>query len=212
MSDHATERASVLASVSRETAERLSIFISLLEKWQPAINLVAPSTLPAVWSRHVADSLRIPLLRPEPMIWADLGSGAGFPGIVTAIHLAQSGSGHVHLIESNNKKASFLRQVIAETGARASVHPGRIEQVLPEIAGLQAISARALASLTDLLSYALPAANTNPDVEMLFHKGLDYEREIDVARGRYRFDLVEHHDPKEPGSVILMIRGLKLKN
>ena len=212
MHQQSTASADLLRGVSRETAERLQVYVGLVEKWQPAINLIAPSTLPSIWDRHIADSLQIVRLRPEPLEWADLGSGAGFPGLVTAIHLAAIGSGHVHLIESNNKKAAFLRQVIAETGARASVHPARIETVLPSIGQIDAISARALASLETLLEYASDAALKNRNLELWLHKGLDYGREIDAARGRFDFDLIEHPSPLESGSVLLCIRGLQLKD
>ena len=198
--------------VSRETAERLKIYVSLVRKWQPAINLIAPSTLPFIWTRHITDSLQIGRLRPEPLYWADLGSGAGFPGLVTAILLAEGNAGHVHLIESNNKKASFLRQVIAQTGARASVHADRIEAVLPRLEKIEAVSARALSSLTGLLDYCDPIARRNEKLELWFHKGLDYAREIEAARGRYDFHLIEHPSPVESGSVLLCIRGLKHKD
>ena len=137
--------------VSRETEARLDRFVSHFEKWAKAINLVAPSTRQQIWDRHIADSAQLFQLAPEPRTWIDLGSGGGFPGIVTAIFLAEAGEGWVHLIESNNKKASFLRTAIRETGARASVHAIRAETAPAEIEHPQLMSARALASLDQLL-------------------------------------------------------------
>ncbi len=194
--------------VSRETEERLTIFVALFQKWAKAINLVAPSTLLEVWNRHIVDSAQIYALRPGARIWADLGSGGGFPGIVTGILLAGIGDGWVHLVESNNKKAAFLRTAILETGARASVHAIRIEQAPAVIERCDAISARALADLDLLLEFGLPWAERNPDLSFFLHKGRDYQREVDKALGRWRFDLVKHASVVEPDSVVLEIAKL----
>ena len=117
-----------IVPVSRETAERLAAYVALLRKWQRAENLIAPSTLPAIWRRHVADSAQLVALFPEARRWLDLGSGAGFPGLVVAILGAEHADTAVHLVESNRKKCAFLRQAIRETGAPAIVHEGRIEE------------------------------------------------------------------------------------
>ncbi|WLR97086.1 16S rRNA (guanine(527)-N(7))-methyltransferase RsmG [Shinella sumterensis] len=194
--------------VSRETEERLTIFVALFQKWAKAINLVAPSTLLEVWNRHIVDSAQIYALRPGARVWADLGSGGGFPGIVTGILLAGIGDGWVHLVESNNKKAAFLRTAILETGARASVHAIRIEQAPAVIERCDAISARALADLDLLLEFGLPWAERNPDLTFFLHKGRDYQREVDKALGRWRFDLVKHASVVEPDSVVLEIAKL----
>src|SRR5262245_30662832 len=127
--------------VSRETHERLSIFADLFQKWSKSINLVAPSTRDDLWNRHIADSSQIFQLFPIPAQWIDLGSGGGFPGVITAIFLAERNDGWVHLVESNNKKAAFLRIALAETGARGSVHPIRIEQAPVQLPVCDAISA-----------------------------------------------------------------------
>lgn len=191
--------------VSRETEQSLTIFVALFQKWAKAINLVAPSTLSEVWNRHIVDSAQIYALRPGARVWADLGSGGGFPGIVTGILLAGIGDGWVHLVESNNKKAAFLRTAILETGARASVHAIRIEQAPAVIERCDAISARALADLDLLLEFGLPWAERNPDLSFFLHKGRDYQREVDKALGRWRFDLVKHASVVEPDSVVLEI-------
>ena len=198
-------------NVSRETVDRLNSFVALFQKWAKAINLVAPSTVSEVWRRHVVDSAQIVALHSGPRNWVDLGSGGGFPGIVTGILLAQTGGGWVHLVESNNKKAAFLRTAILETGARASVHAIRIEEAPAVIAECDAISARALADLDLLLDFGLPWVERNPDLRFFLHKGRDYQREIDKALGRWRFDLVKHASVVEPDSVVLEVSNLSRK-
>lgn len=197
--------------VSRETMDRLDAFVALFQKWARTINLVAPSTLSETWNRHIVDSLQISALHPGLSTWVDLGSGGGFPGIVTGILLAGMGDGWVHLVESNNKKAAFLRTAIRETGARASVHAIRIEEAPAIIDRCDAISARALADLDLLLEFGLPWAERNPDLRLFLHKGRDYQREIDKALGRWRFDLVKHASIVEPDSVVLELSNLSRK-
>lgn len=196
-------------NVSRETQERLQRFAELFMKWSAKINLVAPSTIETLWTRHIADSLQLRNIISEPMQWIDLGSGGGFPGIVTAIVLAEQGQGWVDLVESNNKKSSFLRMALAESGGRGAVHPIRIEEAAVKLERADVISARALADLDLLLAYAEPWAQRNPDLRMVFHKGRDYQAEIDKARGRWAFDLVIHQSVVEADSVILEIASLK---
>ena len=193
--------------VSRETSERLEIYVSLLRKWSRSINLVAPSTLPEVWKRHVADSLQIYSLSPGPQRWLDIGSGGGFPGIVTAILMAEVGDGWVDLVESNQKKAAFLRQALAQTSARGAVHAVRIERIQGGPADYQCVSARALADLATLLSLSSPWLTKG--AVGWFQKGRDYRIEIDNARRSWRFDLVEHQSRVEEDSVVLQISNLQ---
>lgn len=197
-------------SVSRETSQRLEHFVSLFEKWSRAINLVAPSTLNTVWERHIADSAQIYAIAVEKKTWVDLGSGGGFPGIITAILLAESDSGWVHLVESNQKKAAFLRVALQETGARGTVHPVRIEKAPDLISTCDAISARALADLDMLLEYVEPWTG-NTKTRCYFHKGRDYSAEIDKARGRWSFDLIHHPSAIELDSNILEIFNIERK-
>jgi 16S rRNA (guanine527-N7)-methyltransferase len=197
-------------SVSRETQERLEHFAALFSKWARTINLVAPSTLHEVWQRHIADSAQIFQLSPGPFKWMDLGSGGGFPGIVTAIFLAELDDGWVNLIESNQKKAAFLRVALSETGARGSVHPLRIEQASTQLPDCDCISARALAELDRLLSYSSDWLADKP-ARGFFHKGRDYRREVSEARSRWDFDLLEHRSVVEQDSVILEISNLRRK-
>ncbi|MES5101009.1 16S rRNA (guanine(527)-N(7))-methyltransferase RsmG [Agrobacterium sp. BA1120] len=198
-------------SVSRETQNRLEHFVELFKKWNATTNLVAPSTLSELWSRHVADSAQIFQLSPAPQTWVDLGSGGGFPGVITAIFLAERQDGWVNLVESNNKKAGFLRVALKETGARGSVHPIRIETAPQVIKSADAVSARALAELDLLLSYIQPWANENQNLRSYLNKGRDYEAEVKKARGRWDFDLVKHQSSVEENSVVLEISNLRRK-
>ncbi|MCJ9722798.1 16S rRNA (guanine(527)-N(7))-methyltransferase RsmG [Agrobacterium sp. SHOUNA12C] len=189
--------------VSRETQGRLQHFAELFQKWAKTINLVAPSTVDDLWRRHIADSAQIFQLHPKPARWVDLGSGGGFPGIITAILLAEQKDGHVDLAESNQKKAAFLRVCLRECEARGAVHAVRIEEAPKIIADCDVISARALAELDMLLDYVAPWAERNENLRLLLHKGRDYEREVHKARGRWEFDLVKHNSVVESDSVIL---------
>ena len=196
-------------NVSRETWARLRQYENIVRKWQKTINLISPTTVSDLWGRHVLDSLQIWSIDPNPKIWVDMGSGAGFPGIVTAICLAEQGSGWVHLIESNQKKAAFLRSVIVETGARASVHPVRVADAFDIAPEIDAISARALASLDDLLEMSEPWFLQNKKLSTYLHKGRDYQLEIELARSRWAFNLVKYDSQIQDGSVILQIDSLK---
>jgi 16S rRNA (guanine527-N7)-methyltransferase len=146
-----------LTPVSRETEKRLDRFVGLLLDWQARVNLIAPSTEPALWTRHVADSLQLLMLAPEAKVWADFGSGAGFPGLAIACALADDAAARVHLVESNGKKVAFLREAMRETGAPALVHGmsgAEFSRSAPE--GIQVVTARALAPLPDLLAMTRP--------------------------------------------------------
>lgn len=195
--------------VSRETQERLQHFAELFKKWAKTINLVAPSTIDDLWRRHIADSAQIFQLHLKPARWVDLGSGGGFPGIITAIFLAEQGEGHVDLVESNQKKAAFLRVCLRECGARGTVHAVRIEEASKSIQTCDVISARALAELDMLLDYAAPWVERNENIRLLLHKGRDYDRELQKARGRWVFDLLKHQSVVERDSVILELSRLR---
>ena len=197
--------------VSRETQERLELFSALFRKWAKSINLVAPSTMGDLWNRHIADSAQIYQFNPGPKHWIDLGSGGGFPGVITAIFLAELGDGWVDLVESNNKKAAFLRAALSETGGRGRVHAVRIEDAPGLIPRCDAISARALADLDLLLEYMAPWMTADQNVRAFLHKGRDYATEINKARGRWNFDLLKHQSVIETDSVILEINSLQAK-
>lgn len=173
-------RALALTPVSRETAARLDRFVALLLQWQAKTNLIAPSTIPELWTRHVADSLQLLALAPDARVWIDLGSGAGFPGLVLGCALADKPGSVVHLVESNAKKAAFLREAIRVTGARAIVEPVRIEDIAQN-QGLKAdvVTARALVPLDRLLQLAYPWIERG--AQGLFLKGQDVEAELTQA-------------------------------
>ena len=146
-------RESVLAPLAEPVRRRLELYAELLVRWQATINLVSPKTLPELWTRHIADSLQVQAVLPEARRWVDLGSGGGFPGLVTAILLADAPGATVHLVESDKRKAAFLRTVARETGAPATIHAERIETFVPaHAAPVDAISARALAPLPHLVA------------------------------------------------------------
>src|SRR5437763_12531058 len=157
--DLSEDRARALAMnpVSRETAERLDRFVELLLKWQRVSNLIADSSVPHLWTRHIADSLQLLALAPHAHTCVDLGSGAGFPGLVLACALADAAGAAVHLIESNAKKAAFLREAARISRAAAIVHHGRAEDLVPGWQDpVDVVTARALASLSILLGLAAP--------------------------------------------------------
>src|SRR3984957_2900631 len=180
--DIATDRTAALAltPVSRETEGRLDRFIDLLREWQAKTNLVAPSTLPTVWTRHVSDSLQLLTLAPEAKIWVDLGSGGGFPGIVLACALADTPGALVHLVERNAKKAAFLREALRTTGAAGTVHLADIEDIVDRVAGpIDCVTARAVAPLHQLIGFAEPLVKKG--AKTLFLKGQDVEAELTEA-------------------------------
>ncbi len=191
--------------VSRETYNRLASLVALVVKWQKAENLVAPSTLPEIWTRHVADSAQLVPLFPETRHWLDLGSGGGFPGLVVAILLAErDGERGVHLVESNARKCAFLRTAARETGVPAFIHQGRIEAILADwTAPVEVITARALAPLAVLLDLA--GHLIDPARRAAFLKGVDFQREIDEASQSWDFDLIIHRSRISEGSVILEV-------
>jgi 16S rRNA (guanine527-N7)-methyltransferase len=169
-----------LVPVSRETEERLDRFVALLEEWQAKTNLVAPSTLPNLWTRHIADSLQLLPLAPSAKIWMDLGSGGGFPGIVLACALAEISGATVHLVERNAKKAAFLREALRVTAAQGIVHLSDIEDTVDRFAGsIDCVTARALAPLHQLIGLAEPLVTRG--AKALFLKGQDVEVELTEA-------------------------------
>ena len=174
------KRALELIPVARETAERLDRYVELLLQWQKKINLIASSTVPEIWTRHIADSLQLVSLAPTARVWVDLGSGAGFPGLVVACALMGQAGARVHLVESTKKKAVFLEEVARALGLPVIVHPVRIEDFVktfrerPDI-----VTARALAPLADLLDLAAPLLKTG--AKGLFLKGQDVEAELTQA-------------------------------
>ncbi|MGJ5178012.1 16S rRNA (guanine(527)-N(7))-methyltransferase RsmG [Bradyrhizobium oligotrophicum] len=166
-----------LTPVSRETEQRLDRYIALLREWQAKTNLVAPSTLPHLWTRHIADSLQLLDLAPDATIWVDLGSGGGFPGVVLACALAERPGAQVHLVERNAKKAAFLREAIRVAGAPGIVHLSEIGDIVEKWSGrVDCVTARALAPLHQLIGFAEPLVKKG--AKALFLKGQDVEAEL----------------------------------
>ncbi|WP_102223927.1 16S rRNA (guanine(527)-N(7))-methyltransferase RsmG [Acidimangrovimonas sediminis] len=192
--------------VSRETLGRLTTYAALLEKWNPAINLVARSTLGDLWSRHFLDSTQVFDLRPaETGRWVDLGSGGGFPGLVLAILAADEAPDlRVILVESDQRKATFLRTAARETGVTVEVHASRIEDLAPLDADV--VSARALAPLSPLLGLATPHLKAGG--RGLFPKGATHDREIAEALASWSFEVQKYPSRTDPDSVILSIGDL----
>jgi 16S rRNA (guanine527-N7)-methyltransferase len=187
-----------LAGVSRETRERLEVYAGLLRKWQPVINLVGPRTLTDLWNRHFVDSAQLHgLMPPNARTLVDLGSGAGFPGLVLAI----LGVPDVHLIESDQRKATFLREVARATGASVTVHAARIEKVTPFHADV--VSARALAPLVDLLALASPFLGGNSIC--LFPKGQQADDEVCAAAKTWNMAVDRIQSITDPSASILRV-------
>lgn len=182
LSDLASDRARALklTPVSRETESALDQFVELFLRWQRAVQLVANSTLARLWTRHIADSLQLLDLAPNAKVWADLGSGGGFPGLVVAIALKGKLGAKVHLIESDQRKAAFLREAVRTLDLPAMIHVKRIEEVPSEtLPGLEIVSARALAPMPELLELAHPFLKDG--AKGLFMKGANVDNELTDA-------------------------------
>ena len=195
-----------LTPVSRETEERLAVFVAELERWQAAKNLVSSATLGEVWTRHVADSLQIFNLAPEARRWLDLGSGGGLPGLVIGICLAENGFGHIDLVESNARKCAFLRHVARVTGAPVTVHAARIEDVVAGFVGkIDVVTARALAPLPLLLTWCNELLRTG--ALGLFPKGQHLEQELTEASKYWKIQASTISSVTDEAARILMVRA-----
>ncbi|MET0313939.1 MAG: 16S rRNA (guanine(527)-N(7))-methyltransferase RsmG [Hansschlegelia sp.] len=172
---------------------RLDVLVATLDRWQAKTNLVAPSTLPGLWSRHIADSLQlIPLANltsQGAIVWVDIGSGGGFPALPVAAALGKSCA--MHLVESNAKKAAFLREAARAMGLSVAVHATRGEDVVgSKLEKVDIVSARALASLTDLIGLAAPLLKTG--AIGLFPKGREASAELTEAEKCWKFQASLH--------------------
>jgi 16S rRNA (guanine527-N7)-methyltransferase len=169
-----------LTPVSRETRVRLDRFVELLGEWQAKTNLVAPSTLPHLWTRHISDSLQLLALAPSAKVWVDLGSGGGFPGVMLACALADTSGAMVHLVERNAKKAAFLREALRVTNSPGAVHLADIGEIVDRMSGpVDCVTARAVAPLHQLIGFAEPLVRRG--AKALFLKGQDVEAELTEA-------------------------------
>ena len=180
-------RALALFPVSRETQDRLDQFVETLLRWQDRLNLIANSTIGEIWTRHIADSLQLLPLAPQARTWVDLGSGGGFPGMVVACALAEEAGTRVHLVESNGKKAAFLREAVRATGTPVVVHAIRAEKFGESCAEpVDAVTARALAPLKTLCDQAFPFISRG--AIGLFPKGQDVDAELTEAAKYWRLE------------------------
>ncbi len=195
--------------VSQETIARLDIHCRLLNEWSGRMNLVGPRELEAYWSRHALDCAQLVRLAPRARRWVDLGSGAGFPGIVIACLLSQVPGAMVHLVESTGKKARFLQTVIDEASLPAKVFNMRVEDFRAGEGPYDVVTARALAPLPRLIAYAKPILDRG--AQGLFHKGADLDAELAAAKdalngGAYRADVLESvSDPR--GRIICITKA-----
>jgi 16S rRNA (guanine527-N7)-methyltransferase len=196
-------------NVSRETIDRLKIYADLLVRWQKAVNLVAPGTMAEVWHRHFADSAQLaPLLAVGEIKHADLGSGGGFPGLVLAIMRAADGHGTTTLIESDQRKAAFLREVARNTGIAVEIVTQRIEnpETHAKVACVDVVTARALAPLDRLLGLSAPLCT--PSSVCLFLKGRGVEQELTDAHCGWRFEHRLIPSLTQTGAYIVEVRQL----
>lgn len=198
------EAVAALPGVSRETMAKLDAYAAMLVDWNTRLNLIGRSTVPALWTRHMLDSLQLlpllPRLPSEAPAILDMGSGAGFPGLPLAL---ATGRPFV-LAETNRNKAAFLREVIRATGAPATVHDARIERLQPWAAPV--VTARALASVSELLALALPF--TTISSVCLFPKGQNVEEELTKASESWTFQVHRHPSRTHARGVILDLRRI----
>ncbi len=189
--------------VSRETLARLQTYVDLLRRWQKAINLVSRESLSDVWRRHVWDSAQLMPHIPDPAVpILDIGSGAGFPGLILAI----LGAENVTLVDSDTRKGSFLREVARQTGAPATVLTGRVEAMADRIDPPAIITARAVASLPLLLDTI--KLYIRPNTVCFFHKGRQADAEIEAARKDWRFIVTEIPSQTDASGVLLKLEDI----
>ena len=197
-----------LTPVSRETLERLDAFVEILLTWNAHTNLIGASTVPHLWTRHIADSLQLRDLAPDARIWVDLGSGAGLPGLVIACALADTADAKVHLVESIGKKATFLREAARLTGAPAVVHAERIERFVEVFAGpADAVTARALSPLKLLLDQSFSLLKTS--ALGLFPKGQDVEAELTEATKYWNIKVNLAPSRTDPKGRVVVVQALE---
>jgi len=186
------------SGVSRETLARLQAYVALLAAWNPRINLVGPRTLEDVWRRHILDSAQLHRLIPAAArILVDLGSGAGLPGLILAI----LGVPEVHLIESDGRKAAFLREAARVTSVSAAIHARRLEQITGFAADI--VTARALAPLPLLLNHA--ERFVAPHSILLFLKGKTVAEELTDARKAWKMRASQYPSATDPSGTILRL-------
>lgn len=195
--------------VSRETVERLKLYETLLIKWQKAQNLVAPNTLDEVWHRHFADSAQVLKYLDSAKIIVDMGAGGGFPGLVLGILLMERPGSCVHLVESNSRKCSFLKDVARQTGAHVEIHNCRIEVFAIEstIQSIDVVTARALKPLNTLLTFG--QALFEKGAKGVFLKGKGTHAEIEEASQDWDFSHETYESLTDPLGRIVKLNDIK---
>jgi 16S rRNA (guanine527-N7)-methyltransferase len=205
-----TRAMALCPDVSRETWERLDRFVALVLQAQQTMNLMSASTVAQIWTRHVGDSLQLVALAPEARRWVDLGSGAGFPGLVIACALADMPDAAVHLVDSTKKKATFLAEAAATLKLPVTVHADRIEDfAAANRISFDVVTARAVAPLPRLIGYAIPLLKRG--TVGLFPKGQDIGAELTEASKYWTIeaDLIPSKtDPR--GRIVVVRRAAKL--
>jgi 16S rRNA (guanine527-N7)-methyltransferase len=189
--------------VSRESWARVETFVALLLQWQERINLISPTSIVSIWERHVIDSLQLlPLIPQDVKVFADLGSGSGFPGLPLAVASGLK----VHLYESNNKKAAFLREALRVTATSGEIHAERLTGKAPAkgYPKVDLVTARALAPLHELLGYAYPFIETG--AQALFMKGQDVDHELTEAQKYWRIQSTKHTSLTDSQAIILAVQ------
>lgn len=192
-------------NVSRESFDRLQILAKLILEWQKQINLISAATIPELWKRHILDSVQLlSLIPPGVTAIADLGSGAGFPGLV----LAAAQSATIHMYEANTKKAAFLSEALRQMKCAGVVHRERLEplQAPQKMPIVQLVTARAFAPLPLLLSLAEPFMRHG--AEGLFHKGQDVDRELNETAKVWTIRYSKFPSVTDSQSVILSVKEL----
>ncbi len=193
--------------VSRETHARLCDLLAMVAKWNPAINLISQGSLSTAWQRHVLDSAQLfHLTAANGGLWADFGSGAGFPGLVLAIIAAEKAPDtRFALVESDRRKAVFLKQASRDLGVATQVICNRMEQVDPLLADV--VTARALAPLPDLCGYA--NRHLTPAGVAIFPKGGRSDRELALAQKAWEFDCQTIQSLTDPAGAIFVLRNIR---
>ena len=189
---------------SPDAMARMDAFLAMLTDWNGRMNLVGPSALADFWGRHAYDSAQLLKLAPEARIWADLGAGAGFPGIVLAIFLKDRDGANIHLIESMAKRCAFLRSVSIDLGLPTLIHNSRAESL--HLSPIDVVTARALAPMPRLLEYAQPLLQGS--AIGLFLKGRDVEQELEEAKKSWRFEVSLSPSSSDPEGRIVSLKRL----
>lgn len=193
--------------VSRETIGHLETYAELLQRWSHVKDLVAPGTIGDMWHRHFADSAQLLRLAPDAKVWLDLGSGAGFPGLVIAILLIGQEGARVHLVESNARKCAFLKDVVRQTGAPVDIYATRIQTMATQNrVPHDVVTARALAPLGELLELAAPFFRS--ETVGLFLKGRTAADELRDAGARWHFEATLQESLTDSEARIVVIRQL----